>query len=168
MKGKLIFGLLLVSIAILISILIWKYGTNRPVKVAFVKAEVLFNEFELTKELKVNYSNTENARAAILDSLELLMKFEEPKQSMKYKQMVKVYELQRQRFESDNEVLSEKFDAQVWERINQYVSEYATSNHYDIVLGANGSGSLMYASDQYDITKEVVEFMNKKYNGKGK
>jgi outer membrane protein len=56
---------------------------------------------------------------------------------------------------------SEAFDKIIWEKINQKVNDYGKEQGYDYIFGAKGDGSIMYASDKKDITKEVIAYINK-------
>jgi outer membrane protein len=53
----------------------------------------------------------------------------------------------------------------VLNQINSFVSEYGKEKGYDVILGTTESGSLMYGNDAIDITKEVLESLNKSYKG---
>ena len=39
-------------------------------------------------------------------------------------------------------------------------------NGYDVIFGASGEGNIMYATDELNITSEVLAYCNKKYSGK--
>lgn len=56
---------------------------------------------------------------------------------------------------------SESFERIIWENINKKVSEYGKENGLDYIFGANGDGTMMYASESNDITKEIIEYINK-------
>jgi len=56
---------------------------------------------------------------------------------------------------------TESFERVIWEKINLKVNEYGKENGYDYIFGAKGDGSMMFASDQKDITKEVIAYINK-------
>lgn len=49
--------------------------------------------------------------------------------------------------------------------VNGKIQEYGKKNGYDILLGANTSGNIVYSNDIYDITDEVLEILNKQYEG---
>ena len=49
--------------------------------------------------------------------------------------------------------------------INAFVKEYGKENGYKIILGARGNGNIMYADSSKNITKEVLIYLNKKYQG---
>jgi outer membrane protein len=50
--------------------------------------------------------------------------------------------------------------------INDFVMEYGKENEYRFIYGASGSGNLMYASKEFDKTKEILDGLNKRFNGK--
>ena len=49
--------------------------------------------------------------------------------------------------------------------LNDVILDYGKENECDYILGADGSGSLMYAKDSDDITKDVLVYINNKYKG---
>lgn len=55
---------------------------------------------------------------------------------------------------------SETFERVIWEKINQKVNDYGKEMGYDYIFGAKGDGSIMYASEAKDITKEVIASIN--------
>jgi len=47
--------------------------------------------------------------------------------------------------------------------VNDYVAEYGKHKGYKYILGANGSGNVIYAEESCDITDDVIEGLNKQY-----
>jgi len=64
-----------------------------------------------------------------------------------------------QQYEQSNQEINE----QVWKRLNPLVDEYARQNGYHLIIGANGMGSVLYNDDFYDITEQVISFVNRRY-----
>ncbi|MFV0573496.1 MAG: OmpH family outer membrane protein [Xanthomarina gelatinilytica] len=50
--------------------------------------------------------------------------------------------------------------------INDYVKEYGKKHKYTIILGASGSGNIMYANEDADLTEDVLNELNKDFDGK--
>lgn len=50
--------------------------------------------------------------------------------------------------------------------INTYVKAYGKKHGYAIIFGANGNGSIMYASEATDLTQEVLKGLNAEFKGK--
>ena len=46
--------------------------------------------------------------------------------------------------------------------------EYGKDKGYDYVFGTGESANVLYAKDQYDVTKEIIKIVNDKYKSEGK
>jgi outer membrane protein len=166
-KPYLIVFMILISIAVTAIGFLSFYNQK---KVGYVRADVLFSDFKMTKELKEGYENAFNARTNILDSMMLeLKKVSLQKDKAQTQQaMEKDYWEKKDLFVEQNEEMTRKYDEQVWLRINQYVKAFSEKEKYDLIMGANGSGSLMYGAPNLDITQQVLEYMNTSYEGLSK
>ena len=58
-----------------------------------------------------------------------------------------------------------RMNADVASQINAYLKKYGKQHGYKIVLAATEYGNLAYADEGLDITKEVLEGLNKEYVG---
>lgn len=50
---------------------------------------------------------------------------------------------------------------QVLDSINNFMKEYAKQKHYDMILLKSAT---LYSDERYDVTKDVVDGLNKRYN----
>jgi outer membrane protein len=50
----------------------------------------------------------------------------------------------------------------------QFIKDYGKEKGYDYIYGTGEAVSILYAKDQYDITKEVIKLLNDKYASEGK
>jgi outer membrane protein len=148
-------------------------------KVAYINNAEVYNEFVLKKELESKLNSTRNTRKAVLDSMMLSLqvhsrKLEADKVKMndpgvqQFEVAKQEFMAKEQQFSEDNERMAQQYTEQIWKQINQYVQDYAKANGYTFVLGAVGDGALMYGEEQHNITKEVTEYINTKYNGSSK
>ncbi|OGJ94130.1 MAG: hypothetical protein A2350_20800 [Candidatus Raymondbacteria bacterium RifOxyB12_full_50_8] len=48
-------------------------------------------------------------------------------------------------------------------KINSFLKEYGEEEGYDIILGASGNGNIVYGKAKLDITTDVINKLNKKY-----
>ena len=140
--------------------------------VVFVDSNKLTEEFSMTKELEGKYEGVNTKRKELLDSLELQVGVLEKKIQagdnsllQQYKSSVIDYQSVYKQFEESNQKISEEFSNQVIKQLNEYIKEYGKKNKIDYILGANGSGSILYASDKKDITDEVIKYVNQRYKG---
>jgi outer membrane protein len=174
MKSKSIIIVLVIGFAIVTGILLFQ-KTDAP-KLAFVKSNDVYNEFELKKELSAKLETVQSKRKAILDSLLIPLKMlaaqlkqdKDAKMYMQFQLQEQNYLEKKQEFEEDNQRLTDGYSSQIWKQINQYIADYGKEKGYAFIYGATGSGSLMFAGDQYDVTAEVSKYVNEKYKGERK
>lgn len=149
-------------------------GDSKP-KIVYVDSAKLYTEFELTQELSSKMEQTFGTRKQILDSLELevysLSKLVEAEKG-KNSERIALFNIKRdefvmkkQQFEEDNQLLSQQYNEQITKQFNQYMNEFGKEKDYDVILGANGDGGIMYANEAIDVTDEALQFINGKYNG---
>lgn len=53
---------------------------------------------------------------------------------------------------------------EVYTQVQDYLKTYAQANSLDVILSYTRGGAVWYASDAMDLTNEVIEGLNKKYN----
>lgn len=144
-------------------------------KVGYVYIKELYNGFEMKKEMERRYIQTKAARDKILDSMKfelnsVLKKIDSEKE--KNKATVEEFQLKKEKFfqtkssfEEENAKLTRQFDEQILSQLNQYVKDYGTQHQYSLLFGNDENGSLMFATEELNRTKEVLEFINEKYRG---
>jgi len=171
MKRKIIMSVALICLAVL-PVLI--YHTCFQSKVAYVDIPKVFAGFEMKKELQLKYKETETARAKLLDSLSFGLQrlSAKVKANKEDRELMYEFDAQRQdffnrkkRLEEDNVALSNQYDKQILEQMSQYIMDYGKKKGYDLILGTEGNGTLMFANEKYNISTEVTEFINDKYKG---
>lgn len=148
-------------------------------KTAYIEIKKVFDGFLMKAEMEAKYKQTEKARAQILDSLSFNLKImskhlNEQKNTKTGLKKEEVYQFEYNReeylklknqYQEENAVLSQKYDSQILTQLTQYVIEFGKKNNYDIILGADGNGSLMYSKEVYNISDDIIVFINNKYKG---
>jgi len=59
----------------------------------------------------------------------------------------------------------EKFNIALQDSLNNFIADYNKSKKYDLILSKAGS-NILYATPTMDITKEIIDGLNKRYNKK--
>lgn len=150
------------------------YTHSADKKIVYVKTGELYDGFEMKKELEHAYITVQTGRKQQLDSMELEIKMlnkrletDGPK-----KGLIEAFETKRaeylqkkQQFEEDNALMQDQYTSKIRKQLNQYVADYGKENNCDYILGAEGSGALMYAKEKDDITGKVLIYINNKYKG---
>ncbi len=142
-------------------------------KVAFIDNAKLFNSFAGKKELEARLKKQEGDTQAILDSMQVDIKAMESKLAgisdaplrEKYQQKAMAFLQLQEEFANKNQLLDQQYTNEIWLQINQYVQDYGKENKYDFIHGASGTGSMMYADKGFDITEQVLQYINKRYAG---
>lgn len=47
--------------------------------------------------------------------------------------------------------------------VKAFIKDYGKEKGYDYIYGTGDAASVLYAKDQYDITKDVIKLINDKY-----
>jgi outer membrane protein len=171
---------LTLNVFLFFSLLVFVAGTILficwPKKIAVVSTMDLFTGFDYTKKLDEKFSEIKAIRQSKLDSIELelgnfqrewpdLSKMPPPKQN-EYNFLLKLYRKNQTEFQEDNQQLEKKYQEQIWSQLNEYCRQFGEKEKYDLILGANGQGSVMYAKESVDITKDLITYCNEKHKGK--
>lgn len=128
-------------------------------KKGFIVNQELFRGYHGKADLEAKLDQLRSEHKLLLDSIS------SQSHNFKDQQDWIIYYETRDELQAIEREFAGKYTAQIWERLNDYVSEYGRSNHYDMILGAKGDGGLMYANEGMNITAEVLDYVNKKYEG---
>lgn len=143
-------------------------------KTGYVELSQLYSEFDMTKELNKNLEKATLIKTQILDSLKFNIKqIEIQLNTEAIDTLIQRYELKKQeylytqqKFNEENQRISQQYYEQSLNQINTYVKDYGKENNYEYIFGATGSGSMMYADSNNNLTNELISFINEKYQGK--
>jgi outer membrane protein len=154
------------------------YG--RKNRVAFVKSSVMLEEYEGMKEAKKLYKVKAEGWGRQLDSLNTV--YEE--ESAKYNQKLATLSEKEKKDEEIrvgllfNKLLQIKAAIEkkakeedlemtegVLKQVNSYIEDFSKKNGYDVVIGTTLQGNLLYGNEAIDITRDLVEGLNKQYRG---
>lgn len=141
-------------------------------KIAYVNTIQLYDSFKLKKELEEKFSKVQLARQNLLDSIKFRIQYVSIKgAALSEQEKMQVNDLQRsylykeKEFSDENAATMQQYSDQIWKQINQYVNDYGKKHGYDLILGATGEGNIMFARTEEDITKNVSEYINRRYAG---
>lgn len=143
------------------------------IKAAYVDQVQLFNEFKLKKVLEAEYQKVENMRKQQADSMALTLSLMQQQakgaQQMGYVQQQKEYLAYKQNeFAEMNEQLKMQYNEQIHTQLSQYIKDYALKNNVDFVLGGTGEGDVLFAAERFDVTKELINYVNTRFEGENK
>lgn len=73
------------------------------------------------------------------------------------------YQQLAERLTQDLMLEQEKLNIQMEDTIKARMAEYNLSRNFEIIFSNNTTSTILFANDKYDITSDVVEFLNSKY-----
>jgi outer membrane protein len=129
-------------------------------KHAYVLNQEVFNGFKGKQFLESELVAHRARHKASMDSLLLLM---EAGNTMRLQE---AYAATGEQFALMEQELSGKFTADIWKEINSGITAYGKDHGYDFILGASGDGGLMFASEATNITDDVVDYLNERYEAR--
>jgi outer membrane protein len=169
---KLVIAVMVLNVGVLAGFV---YDRLTSIKTGYIVIQDVFNAFDLKKDYERKLLSTKNVRQKISDSLATELKMLARKiemQKSKNPEDISMFELKRESymeklktFEEDNQAQTKKYDAEIITQLNQYVSDFGKENGYTYILGNDGNGSLMYATDAKNLTREIVTYINARYRG---
>lgn len=78
-------------------------------------------------------------------------------------QMDQEYQQLAERLTQELMLEQEKLNIQMEDTIRARMREFNQNKHYEIIFSNRTTSTILFADDKYDITNEVVEFLNSKY-----
>lgn len=171
-KMVLIFVVLFV-VLFAFDVYLFKSSANKA-SIVYVDLKQLHKDFVLTKDLELKLRASSDSRDDVLDSVKLIVEtlsrqfaakqdaVTKERYTMHYEDYIRL----QQQYKSDNDFQANQYDTQIWNQLNQSIEDYRKETGYDFILGTSGSGNIMSANSSCDITKELIEYANKKYAGK--
>ncbi len=130
---------------------------------AVIDKEKVFNEFKMTKEIKNQINILNNKLKIKYDSLSYIY-------STVQNVHIKIDVEQKLKLLSDeieqvNGVYREQEVLKIWKRIRSYSKDYSNISKYKLILGFENNGDIVYYEEAKDITNELLQYINKRYEG---
>lgn len=167
--------ILTIGISIILSVILSFFLFNSMggmKKEAYVDMITVFNEFELKIKLQKKMEDILKEKKLVINNLKLeLQAIYNDSKIVGNERFVKIREIQNEielkSYEASQEEqkLTEKYDTQIWKQLNQYIKEFGKNQELDFMYGANGQGTILFAKEKYDLTKECITYVNNKYQG---
>lgn len=148
-------------------------------KTAYVDTTKLVQEYREMKDVEEEFNTRSEQVRGELDSVARafqseVQEYQEEMESMSQAQrqereqqlMQKQQQLQQQQ-QAVGEELRNESDAvidSIVDKVKVYVEEYGEENGYTYIFGSNETSNIMYAKDGLDLTDEILEELNAKYN----
>lgn len=145
------------------------YLYKQQKKVAYMLSAEVFSNFKGKKDLEVTLTTMKQKHKVHLDSLSVIISELQKKDSLgkitKLDEQKLLYFNLKNEFQELEDRTSSEYTERVWIQINQYVKDFGEKQKYDYIFGVAGQGNLMYATSNDNITSQIIEYINYRYEG---
>ena len=159
-KALFILNLFLICIIVIFIFLTF----NLQPKVVYVDNVKIFNDFNMTKELKLSGEKEFNFKKTYLDSLYLKLQSSEISPQEK-KILMQEFIQKKEELEQFNQIFASEQSSKIWTRIKSYTSEFSKENKYKLIIGSENKSNVLFADEDIDVTNDLLTYINKKYEG---
>lgn len=131
-------------------------------RIVFMENATVFDQFKMKKEYDKQMEKELKAEAQNLDSMAAYLnnfKGDETQLNILKTQ----FYAKKQAYDEQFQELSIQYTNEVNDRLNTYIEEYAKKKGYRMILSSTGEGNVMYVAEKDNVTKDLLEFVNKKY-----
>lgn len=171
---------IIITITFLVAAGSWIYQLLTEPKIGYVRSHDMIYRYEGTKRAQANFQQKSQQWQARVDTLKMeyrkaLHDYQRKTDDLTEQEKEHIEERlnkQQQQIQQYTRAIGQKTQdedeqrmQEVLNQVNSYVKEYAKKHNYDIVYGTTMSGNILYGKDEYDITDDVLEYLNRKYRG---
>jgi len=150
------------------------YGFFNNKNVKTINFFEVYNAFKMKTDLekKFNASQVEQSKAldsaqVELDALYKLLKAGDRSiTQLEFEKKKGMYLKNLENFEQSTNEVQENYRQSIIERLKQYLGEFSKNNNINVLLGKDDGVILLHYDVNLDVTKEALDFVNKKYDGK--
>jgi len=155
-----IFDRILLYIVALVVLCTFTISKIRPAhsEVAFVDIGKLLDNYKFKKDIE-NQSNASLYQIKNrIDSFKMLQKLGNASPNIDTMIHRAQYAFNQYYMQSSKEI-----SKKVWERLNPTIEEFGKDRGMQLLIGANGAGTVLYGDKQKDVTDELIQYVNTKY-----
>lgn len=179
MKLQSIINMALLSLLLIgFATLFW--WNNQQPKIAYIHSNYLFEHYLGTIESHKELEEKTKVWGNNLDSLSKTYRatfasYESQKETMPEQEqeaVTKQLKAQQQQFQQYHQAVEQQKSSEdqkltqgVIKQMDAYIKAYALEHGYDLLIGASATSDLVYGSKAYDVTEDVLEYINQKYKG---
>ncbi|MFN4233845.1 MAG: OmpH family outer membrane protein [Bacteroidia bacterium] len=170
-KTSLIFSLSI--LLFLVSYLLYK-DINSP-KVAYINWQEVFNNFEMKIEYEKKFQSQLKYTQMELDSLSFQFqvmnnRWERDQKNILLKDSLSVMwkNIQNKLGQKEDFAgkIKEEYDSEIQTQLIQYSKDFAKDKKLNLLLGVMDDGFIIHADESFIYTKDLIKYINDRYNDK--
>ena len=172
--------LLVLNLLITLAAFTYLFFARNSEKMAYVDSNTLLSKYQGMIEARGQYQKLAQEWQSRIDTLALEIQEELKRHEKELSKMTrkekdlseKLIKNKQQQLINYQQSIQEKAASEdakmtqnVVNEVNTYLEEYGKKHTYQIIFAATNVGNILYAHEAIDITEEVLEGLNRRYNG---
>lgn len=155
-----VYRAIVIALLLFLSIL-GLFAFNRSSPIVYVDIGKLQEGYKMKQELETKANSRLLTIKNIIDSLYMVKRISPVTRGYtRLDTSIAKLEYELNRSITDvNKELTQK----VWDRLNVAIEKFGKEHDYSIIIGANGAGTVLYGEERKDITKQLIDYVNKNY-----
>ncbi len=145
------------------TIILFGYIQKSSSSIVYVDSNTLFNDFQMTRELKTDGEKELRRKTSQIDSLQNLLQSASDENTKSF--LLQSIISKKQEIEAFQNEFTQLSTQKIWSKIDTYTKDFAEAEDYDFIIGFNRKEQLLYGKKDKDITKLLLNYINKKYEG---
>lgn len=151
----LLYGL---AIAMIVIITMGAKSAFNPSRIAFVDIGKMLEGYKFKKGLETSSGGNLTHIKSVIDSLQMIRKTGMGTPAIDT-QLARAKYAFRQYYVQSNEEITKK----VWERLNPLMEQYGKERGLRLLIGATGTGTVLYGDKASDVTVDLTNYINQKF-----
>ena len=130
--------------------------------VVYVDNMKLFDGFNMTKEMKKIGETQFLSQKKQLDSLFAKIQNSNPAEQ---KVLMKEFVVGKENLTKSSQEYAYAESQRIWQRLETYIADYSKEHNYSLIIGSEKKQDVLFASENADVTQELINYANSKYEG---
>ena len=137
--------------------------TSDDKELVYFDSQEVFENFNMTRELYATGNKEIKLRQNKIDSL--YSRLNQSITTIPKDSLTRLLIMENESLKEFNQTFTSNESLKIWARINSYANEFVKESNYRVVIGAMNNSMLIYGKEQRNVTKEFLDYINKKYEG---
>lgn len=132
-------------------------------ELVYFDSQEVFENFNMTRELYATGNKEIKLRQNKIDSL--YSRLNQSITTIPKDSLTRLLIMENESLKEFNQTFTSNESLKIWARINSYANEFVEESNYRVVIGTMNNSMLIYGKEQRNVTKEFLDYINKKYEG---
>jgi outer membrane protein len=133
-------------------------------RVVYISMPKLYSGFKMKADLETRLKKIESERNKILEQMQSRVKTASIINPADSFLTPSDYQAKANKVIINSKQVAEQYSNKIWTTLNQYIKDYCQDRKISIILGADGTGTIMAADPTLDETDNILTYVNSRYH----